>query len=71
MPHVGYTAFIVGLLLMMGITVMAATQVQRATQFPGYLVVAVCGTLPSGVTYPAGTYQAATQDVNGKHCVNQ
>lgn len=66
--HVGYLAFIVGLLLMMGAM---AAQKQRATQFQGWLVVTTCGTLPSGITYTAGAYEAGTQDINGKHCVNQ
>lgn len=45
-----------------------AAQQQRATSVPGYLVVTTCGTLPSGVTYTAGTYQAGTMDATGKRC---
>lgn len=45
-----------------------SAQQQRATQVPGYLVVTTCGTLPSGVTYTAGSYQAGTQDATGKRC---
>lgn len=43
-------------------------QKQRATQFPGYLVVTTCGTLPSGITYTAGNYEAGTVDTTGKRC---
>jgi hypothetical protein len=36
----------------------------------GYLVVAVCGTLPPPA-YVAGSYAAPTVDVTGKVCVSQ
>jgi hypothetical protein len=49
-------------------TMVLAAQQQRATSVPGYLVVTACGTLPTGVTYTAGTYQAGTQDATGKRC---
>lgn len=45
-----------------------SAQQQRATSVPGYLVVTTCGTLPSGITYTAGTYQAGTMDATGKRC---
>jgi uncharacterized membrane protein YoaK (UPF0700 family) len=36
----------------------------------GYLVVAVCGTLPAPA-YVAGSYAAPTVDVTGQTCVNK
>lgn len=45
-----------------------AAQQQRPTMFPGYLVVTTCGTLGSGITYTAGSYQAGTVDTTGKRC---
>jgi hypothetical protein len=54
--------------LIAGYFAMAQRSVPR--EAAGYLVVAVCGTLPAPV-YVAGSYQAATIDVNGKFCVSQ
>ena len=34
-------------------------------------VVTTCGTLPSGVTYTAGTMQPVTMNTTGALCVNQ
>jgi hypothetical protein len=52
-------------------TMVWGAQQQRATSVPGYLVVTTCGTLPTGITYAAATYQAATIDATGKFCVSQ
>lgn len=50
------------------IAIAVAAQQQRATVFPGYLVVTACGSLPAGITYTVGTYQAGTMDATGKRC---
>lgn len=46
----------------------AVAATQRPTTVPGYLVVTTCGTLPSGVVYTAGSYQAGTISVTGTRC---
>jgi hypothetical protein len=40
----------------------------RPNTINGYLVVTTCGTLPSGFTYPAGSYQAGTINTTGVRC---
>lgn len=58
----------VAFVLLAGYFAMAQRTVPR--EAAGYLVVAVCGTLPAPA-YVVGSYQAATIDVNGKFCVSQ
>lgn len=49
-------------------TALVVNAAQRATSVPGYLVVTTCGTLPSGITYTAGTYQPGTINTSGTRC---
>jgi hypothetical protein len=50
--------------------VAVAQQRSQPKELSGYLVVAVCGTLPAPA-YVAGTYAAPTIDVAGETCVNK
>jgi uncharacterized membrane protein YoaK (UPF0700 family) len=59
-----------GILLTAAVFAVAQTPRTPPKEVPGYLVVAVCGTLPAPA-YVAGNYASPTIDVTGKLCVNQ
>lgn len=61
------TIFALALLLT---TYFAMAQRTPPREAAGYLVVAVCGTLPAPA-YVAGSYAAPTVDISGKVCVSQ